>query len=107
MSDFIIPAECHTDDFAVEVPFDALKWFKEASDQEILDLAECEWRGDYPADAVAQTSSTWNKELDKVFDHTNPHKDLGGFECSVDEGKALEWLLINKPELHAKIESSL
>lgn len=102
MPEFTIPAEVHTDDHSIKIEFDAVTWFEQASDKEIVDLANCNWRGDYPADAVAQDSMAWRKDIDRVFNHFNPDKNLGGFECSVNEEKAVGWLQENKPEI-AKI----
>ena len=48
----MIRANVHTDDRLYDVNFDATAWFERASDQEIIELAECGWRDDYPADAV-------------------------------------------------------
>lgn len=45
---FKIKAEVHTDDHIYEVNFDAEPWFAQASDKEILEVAECGWGGDYP-----------------------------------------------------------
>ncbi len=101
-------AEAHSDDYVVEIDFDAVPWFRQASDKEILALAECGWRGDYPADNVAkffdQMETKWLFEyLDK--DPTMPNGDTVGFECSVDSSDAAAYLKANRPELHAKIEN--
>lgn len=104
--DYVIPAEVHTDDYCIEVPFDALLWFEQASEQAIVKLSECDWGGDYPADVVAQESSAWFKEIDKVFVHNNHNEDLSGFECSVDGDAALKWLESNKPGIYQIIENA-
>jgi len=96
---FTIPAEVHTDDHIISVDFDAEKWFEQATDDEIIDLIQCGFGGDYPADEVARRSSEWFPEIDKVFDHRNPNEDLSGFECSVFESAAIKWLTTNRPDL--------
>lgn len=103
MTTFTIPAECHTDDHAIKIPFDALKWFEQASNQEITALSDCGWRGDYAADAVAQESAVFHPSLNTIFDYKGGDKNHCGFECSVDEDKALAWLILNKPTLHSSI----
>ncbi|MFZ3482186.1 hypothetical protein [Sphingomonas sp. 3-13AW] len=101
-----IKAETYSDDRAVEVNFDALRWFEQASDEEILELARCEWGGDYPADAVAQHFEGAHGEVTEMFEHIahmqNTRNPIG-FECHVNEDDAMAWLLQNKPDLHKKI----
>ncbi len=87
-----ISAEVHTDDHTIKIYFDATQWFKQASKAEIAALIECGFGGDTPADEVAITSAKWFNEIDSVFNHVNPLKDMGGFECNVDEDDARAWL---------------
>jgi hypothetical protein len=96
---FVIPAECHSDNHIIEIDFDALKWFEQASDKDILDLAKCEWGGDYPADAVAQHfERNLTKELFVYLEKYAP--DDCGFECHVNEACAIGWIKSNRPELN-------
>lgn len=106
MKSLTIAAECHTDDYAIEVRFNAVNWFKQASDQEIIELAECAWRGDYPADKVAEESIRYFKKLESIFSHTNQCEDLSGFECSVDEVSAMAWLKANRIDLFEVISGA-
>jgi hypothetical protein len=94
-----IGAEVHTDDHDIEINFDASPWFAQASDSEIVELANCGWGGDLPADAVAQESVKWYPEIEAILDHKGPHKDLSGFECHVDESDAIAWLEANRPRM--------
>ena len=55
-----INSSVHTDDYKHDVPFNAILWFEQATDEEIINLIECEFRGDYPADAVAEFYSNKN-----------------------------------------------
>ena len=103
---FVIPAEVHRDDFQFEASFDALEWFKQASDEEILALAACDWGGDYPADEVAQffdTLAFYNPEVGCVLDNTTAEEGMG-FECHVESAAAMRWLKDNKPNLWLTIE---
>jgi len=59
----MIRAEVHSDDYVRQVKFDATKWFESASDQEIINLINCDFGGDYPADSVAENLSVFNQEL--------------------------------------------
>jgi hypothetical protein len=98
----MIRAECHSDDYVYEVNFDATKWFQEATDQEIRDLAGCEWGGDYPADAVAQYFEDTNAEIGAMFDYlyrVRNQRDAPGFEVHVEEEDATRWLAENRPNL--------
>lgn len=106
----MIKAECHSDDFRMEASFDATRWFEQASDQEITALAECGWRGDYPADEVARHFE--DDATRDVFEYLAvkpkmPNGDPVGFECSVSEEDALAWLRVNRPDLAARIENEL
>jgi hypothetical protein len=94
----MIQAECHSDDRKVEVEFDATTWFKQADDKEIIELAECGWGGDYPADEVAEFMSLKNKKVAEMFTYLRIRRDQG-FECHVTEKDALRWILNNRPHL--------
>jgi hypothetical protein len=90
----------------VEVDFDAVRWFEQASDDEILALAECGWGGDYPADNVASFFEGAHGEITEMFQHIGhmqKTRNAVGFECHVDEDEAMAWLDANKPELAATI----
>ena len=98
-----INAEVHSDDFVFDVAFDATSWFKQASNQEILNLAMCNWGGDYVADEVAQYLSETNKDIENLLDYVTK-KNLG-FECHVNKNDALKWLKKNKPNLKIPTKS--
>jgi hypothetical protein len=109
--EFVIPAEAHSDDRVFEVPFDAEEWFKQASDDEILQLAQCDWGGNYPADSVAEFMAERCPRLAKLFEYlehiaTLPtKKDVCGFECSIDDEAVMRCLRRHEPELAKKIEA--
>jgi hypothetical protein len=105
-----IRAEAHSDDHIQEVEFDASPWFRQASDQEILDLAACDWGGDYPADGVAEFMSGQNPDLDALFGYLHSihnlrsKTDCCGFECHVNSDDAIAWLKQHRPALAALLD---
>ena len=107
-----IKARTHSDDHNVETEFDAVHWFTIATDTQILNLADCDWGGDYAADEVAQWSSDLYDDVGKVFTYLatiqdDPaKKDVSGFECYVDEADAMAWLKDHRPHLYEQIEAN-
>ncbi len=105
-----IPAECHSDDGRYEAVFDARPWFEQASDAEILALADVGWGGDYAADAVARFLEDQDADLDRVFDYLSRGPTLAngnpvGFECHVEPEPALRWLREHRPPLAQRLET--
>jgi hypothetical protein len=102
-----IKAEIHTDCRTAEANFDATHWFQQASDNEILDLADCGWGGGLAADDVAEYYNDRKSDLgvEEVFTalHILRRKQNIGFECNVDGEDALAWLKEHRPWLHAII----
>lgn len=93
----MIKAEVHSDDYKATADFDATRWFEQASDEEILELAACDWGGDYPADDVARWFEDEDSEVERVFDYVDT---AGlGFECHVEVADAMDWVKANRPEL--------
>jgi hypothetical protein len=101
----MINAECHSDDRAVEVPFDATPWFDQANEEQVLSLARCEWRGDYPSDAVAHFMAEQNDGVAEMFKYLELRSRIEtiGFECSVNEQEAMIWLKANRTAWWLKI----
>jgi hypothetical protein len=98
----VVRAECHSDDYAWQVPFDAAPWFAQATDGEILDLAACGWGGDYPADAVARFFEPLNAEIAGLFEYLwrQGGRQVGpGFECRVEAAYAVRWVRRHRPHL--------
>lgn len=102
----MIDAEMHTDDYVFEVDFDATPWFERASDQDILELAGCDWGGDYPADGVAEELSHEHAELREAFNYVGRiagTRRACGFEVHVDEDQAMRWLERHRVHLYAQL----
>lgn len=100
----MIRAEVHSDDFEHAVKFDATPWFEQADADDILQLAECGWGGDYPADEVAQflDGKAGYDGVTSLFTNKN-----GGFECHVHDADAFAWLASNRPDVFNKVANAL
>lgn len=96
-----IAARCYSDDHVAEAAFDARPWFKKASDEDIIELAKCEWGGDYPADSVAQWCRSVGN-VQRMFDYVAARKDIG-YECCVESESAIEWLKEHRPAVARRI----
>jgi len=92
-----IKAECHTDDHVVSANFNACPWFERATDKDIVDLIDCGFRYDYPADAVAMGMAPFDNNVKEMFNYLE--KVGCGFECSVDADQAIKWIMQNRPQL--------
>lgn len=105
----MIRASCHTDDYAIEVDFDAEPYFHEVDDWELLQLARVEWGGDYPADAVALYLEPTHAGIAEMFtylrsDIVRQQRNAPGFECHIDPEDAMAWLEEYRPHLLERIE---
>lgn len=104
----MIKAECHSDDYEVEVSFDATPWFERASTGELFDLARCEYGGDYPADCIAlyvaeEQSDEGVKEMFAYLNRAHHRREPVGYECHVDPEDAEVWLAEHRPIVLSKI----
>ena len=102
MNDNIISAEAHSDDHKVEVSFDATSWFSSAEDEQISDLIKIGYAGDFASDSVAEFFG--DNQTKRLFDYLSFSPTMGdgdnvGFECSIDEVQANEWVRKNRPHL--------
>jgi len=77
--------------------FDAVPWFKQASDDEISDLAAKGWGGDYEADAVAEFVADTVPGVQFIIDKGE------GFEVHVDGPQAMAWLADHKTSLYEEL----
>ncbi len=102
----MINAECHTDDYAVQIDFDALAWFTQASPEEICKLHRCGWGGDYPADDVAIFfADTVTVDLFTYIRISQRGRNPVGFECHVDEDNARKWIEDNRSDVAAMLNA--
>jgi len=93
----VILARTYDDGHVVEVLFDAEPWFKQASDEEIRELAACRWGGDDASDNIAFFMADRNVEVANMFKQRDRSKC--GFECYVDVEDAMKWLNTHRPHL--------
>jgi hypothetical protein len=88
----VVHAYIISDDQDHRVDFDAGPWLMKASLNQLVDLAKCGYRGDYPADQVAQDLSRENSELDDFFGAVTC-----GFEVIINPWDADHFLSVNRP----------
>ena len=102
-----IKATCSSDDRAINIDFDATAWFEQASEDEIMALADCDWGGHYPADKVAyHYRQAATKDLFDYVETLSAYQngnDQIGFECHVDQDDVMVWLQLNRVSLQEKI----
>ena len=110
----MIRAEVHSDDYMYsdespneeyKTDFDVTAWFAQASQQDILDLDEINWGGNYAADCVAEWSADGlpNHQMQSMFRYIQAHNKTFeshiGFECHVNAKDAMVWLDANRPDV--------
>lgn len=105
-----ITATVWTDDNKHKVLFNCNEWFALAKDEEIKELAESNFEYSEMSDKVAEFYEDKIPEIKKLFEHTGSYnyiglnrKDMIGFECSIEEAEAWDWIKINKPLLFAEL----
>lgn len=98
-------AEVVSDDHIQKASFDAQDWFKQATDEDILELAREGYSHDFTSDNVARFFRETNEDVKRVFDYLDTikdvpsKKDVNGFGCTVDEDQAITWVDANRPHL--------
>jgi hypothetical protein len=93
-----ISAKVYSDDQKAEAYFNAALWFDQASDEEIIELAEIGWGGDQAADDVAYFMEDHNESLSVFFEHDKAAQV--GFEVKIHEAEAVMWLEEHRPHLY-------
>jgi hypothetical protein len=89
----------------IEVEFDATKWAEYASDEMLIDLAKCGFRGDYAADDVVIFMADFDDQASRLFKFIElvPRQpfsgETNGFECEVDREDLTTWVESNRPNL--------
>jgi len=105
----MIKANVHSDDHCYDVVFEATAWFIDASDADIINLANCNWRGDYPADNVALFFEDYDPSIARLLEYCRDSQsgfaEGVGFECYVDEDDALKWLEENRPWILEQLQN--
>ncbi len=105
-----VAAEIHSDDRIYEVTFDARCWFAQATDEQILVLAEEDWGPGYASDEVGRSMADFDRKIAKLFDYLEHLRDVpskrdeSGFCVTINEDQAMAWLDSQKPELAKKIQ---
>ena len=94
-------AEVHDDLRQLEVQFDAAPWFARASEDEIRALRGIGWGGNYEADDVARFFEDRHPEIGALMLFCRTACRVG-FECHIDENRAMQWLRLHRPQLWAQ-----
>lgn len=99
-----IPAYARSLDGVFEARFDALPYFLDADDQELMELYKADFSG-LPAAELAYSLRDL-EDLARLFAQVERvHDGVSlGFQCEVEREPALEWISANRPELAARIE---
>lgn len=101
-SDEPVKAKAWEDKLGVNaaVKFDASTWFDQASDADIVALADDEWAMSDLADSVALFCADGDPKLKEML--ADLPKD-GSFSCEVDREQAMAWVQKFRPELHPEL----
>jgi hypothetical protein len=100
-----IPARAQSADGVFEAHFDALPYFVNAEDQELMEL----FKGDFTGLSAAELAYSFrdsNADLARIFEHVErAHDGISlGFVCVVERAPALDWITKNRPKLAERIE---
>lgn len=96
-------AKVHSDDHRMQAEFDAVPWFAQASDDEIVALAKGGRHRNRMADEVAQHFRGMPK-IAALFAYIENQDDCG-YECTIEADGAMNWLKQHRPELWKRIDS--
>lgn len=109
----VIPvhAVVKTDDGSNQAEFDASPWFEQASDDQIIKLANEGFENGYESDYVAQCCSDFDEDVKKFFEYheqineiNEKHcRDAIGFDCQINRDDAEKWINENRPSLNAEL----
>lgn len=97
-----ISAKAHSDDWKAKADFNAHLWFDQASDEEVIDLAENGWGGDYSADVVALFMEERSLVIESLFEYIQISKM--GYEVEINPDEAAAWLEKHRPHLYADLK---
>lgn len=107
MASHIIPAACCTDDYKLEARFDALKFFEQAIEVDLIELVRQGFGGDFAADYVAQYMQDHDEGVRVIFEYLASGPQRQGdpvlYVCHVEAAAALKWLKDNRPTIWQKL----
>ncbi len=82
-------AECHSDDRIYSAEFNAVRWFEQAKDDDILQLAQEDWGDGYAADEVGMFMADSVADVQKMFDYLEHYNQTRkkpiDWVCTVDK----------------------
>jgi hypothetical protein len=102
----VILASVISGDNHIECDFDAVDWFEQATDEEILDVDRTAWSDSYPTDAVARYCED-QPAVAKVFEYLEKHAERGEeatYACWISQLDAMTWLWENRPYLARRLK---
>jgi len=107
-----ILAKVWDDNFELEAGFNAGKWFLQADRSDLIKLIRCGFRGDLPADEVAEWMRQHDDHVDTFFHALemknskidDPNKQIG-FEVEVEKEAALAWIEKERPDHFAVMKA--
>lgn len=96
-----IPAKITSDCGSLECEFDAVLYFRNASEEQLLQLHKEDYCNSYEADEVALFVRDFDKKLEQFFEAksliTTGH-NLMGYEVQIDRDKAIAWIKDHLPQ---------
>ena len=102
-----VRAECHSDDGIYAAKFNAVRWFEQADDSEIVALAADDWGDSYAADRIGMFMADTVPDVQKMFDYLEHYNQTQakriGWVCTVNKACALKWLKAHRPSLYQRV----
>ncbi len=101
-------AEIHLDDQSMSAEFNAAWFLLNAGDNEIIKLARCGWRGDYPVypvDHVAEVMADFLPDVAEVLAASDAEER--GFEVSVSPEQAARFLRDERATLFHRVAGAM
>ena len=98
---------CDNDDHGPVIPFDATRWFQQASDSDILALRGEEYGCGYESDNVAEYMADHDKLVAEFFSYLRFRQTYGrgsgdGYTVHVNADEAEAWIAANRPHAISK-----
>ena len=96
-----VSGRVRADNHQWDAEFDCTQWFAQASNKELIDLHSICWMNDYQADEVADFFDGVNDGITYFFKQIRRFDC--GFECSIVEHEAMEWLRVHRTPIWAQL----